>query len=142
LIIDFITGLLIGARRSPDTSVGAGAELKHQTPYHDMHWIYLVLAIVFEVAGTTCMKLSDGFTRLRPAGLMWLCYAVCFYCLTLALKKVDVSVAYAIWSGIGTALIATIGVLYFREPITLLKTMGILAIIGGVVALNLSGGTH
>jgi small multidrug resistance pump len=107
-----------------------------------MHWIYLTLAIVFEVAGTTCMKLSAGFSKALPAGLMWLFYGICFYCLTMALKKVDVSVAYAIWSGVGTALIATIGVLYFREPMTLLKVIGVLAIIGGVIALNLSGGTH
>jgi small multidrug resistance pump len=60
----------------------------------------------------------------------------------LALKKVDVSVAYAIWSGVGTALIATLGVLYFREPISILKVVGLAAIIGGVVALNMSGGTH
>lgn len=107
-----------------------------------MHWIYLTLAIFFEVAGTTCMKLSAGFTKSLPAALMWLFYGGCFYCLTLTLKKVDVSVAYAIWSGVGTALIATIGILYFREPITILKAIGLLAIIGGVVALNMSGGTH
>lgn len=58
------------------------------------------------------------------------------------LKKVDVGVAYAIWSGLGTALIATIGIIHFREPITLLKIVGLVAIIGGVVMLNLSGRTH
>lgn len=88
------------------------------------------------------MKLSAGFTRSTPSLLMWLFYAVCFYFLTLTLKKVDVSVAYAIWSGVGTALIATVGVLYFREPLTILKLVGIVAIIGGVIALNMSGGTH
>ena len=107
-----------------------------------MHWIYLTLAIVFEVTGTTCMKLSDGFSRLVPSVLMGVCYVVSFILLTFVLKRVDVSVAYAIWGGVGTALIATIGVLWFREPITLLKLCGLLAIIGGVVALNLSGGTH
>jgi small multidrug resistance pump len=107
-----------------------------------MHWIYLILAIVFEVAGTTCMKLSAGFSKAWPTVLMGAFYAVCFGFLTLALKKVDVSVAYAIWSGVGTALIATIGILWFREPLTLVKIFGLLAIIGGVVALNLSGGTH
>jgi small multidrug resistance pump len=107
-----------------------------------MHWIYLTLAIVFEVAGTTCMKLSAGFSRHLPAVLMALFYAACFYCFTLALKKIDVSVAYAVWSGLGTALIATIGVLWFREPFTLLKLCGLLAIIGGVITLNLSRGTH
>ena len=107
-----------------------------------MHWLYLTIAIVSEVAGTTSMKLSAGFTKATPSVLMWLFYGVCFYFLTLALKKVDVSVAYAIWSGVGTALIATVGVLYFREPISMLKVAGIVAIIGGVIALNLSGGTH
>jgi small multidrug resistance pump len=107
-----------------------------------MHWIYLTLAIVFEVAGTTCMKLSAGFTKSVPSVLMWLCYGICFGFLTLALKKVDLSMAYAIWSGVGTALIATVGVLYFREPVSVLKVVGLVAIIGGVIALNMSGGTH
>ena len=73
---------------------------------------------------------------------MWVFYALCFGFLTLALKKVDISTAYAIWSGVGTALIATIGVLYFREPVNTLKFVGIIAIIGGVIALHMSGGTH
>jgi len=107
-----------------------------------MHWIYLVLAILFEVAGTTCMKLSAGFSKLLPAVLMGVFYVVCFCFLALALKKVDVSIAYAIWSGVGTALVAAIGILWFREPTTLLKACGLLAIIGGVVALNFSRGTH
>jgi len=104
-----------------------------------MHWIYLTLAIVFEVAGTTCMKLSAGFTKAVPSVLMWVFYALCFFLMTLALKKFEVSVVYAIWSGVGTALIATVGILYFREPVTLLKMGGIAAIIGGIVALHLSG---
>jgi len=107
-----------------------------------MHWLYLILAVVFEVAGTTCMKLSVGFSKVWPAVLMALFYAVSLCFLTFALKKVDVGVTYAIWSGVGTALIATIGLLWFREPMTLLKVFGLLAIIGGVIALNLSGGTH
>ena len=104
-----------------------------------MHWIYLTLAIVFEVAGTTCMKLSAGFTKAVPSVLMWVFYALCFFLMTLALKKFEVSVVYAIWSGVGTALIATVGILCFREPLTLLKMGGIAAIIGGIVALHLSG---
>jgi small multidrug resistance pump len=107
-----------------------------------MHWIHLILAIVFEVAGTTCMKLSAGFSKPLPSVLMGVFYAVCFAFLTLALKKVDVSVAYAIWSGVGTALIAAIGLLWFREPLTVMKVCGLIAIIGGVVALNMSGETH
>lgn len=104
-----------------------------------MHWIQLTLAIVFEVAGTTCMKLSAGFTKPAAAAGMVLFYTACFFFLTLALKKIEVSVAYAIWSGVGTALIASIGVLYFREPLTAVKIIGLLAIIFGVVALNFEG---
>ena len=107
-----------------------------------MHWLYLILAIVFEVAGTTCMKLSAGFTKWVPSVLMWVFYGICFGFLTLALKKVDVSLAYAIWSGVGTALIASVGILCFREPVSILKFVGIVAIIAGVIALNLSGRTH
>lgn len=88
------------------------------------------------------MKLSAGFSRLVPTVLTGVFYVVCFGFLTLTLKKVDVGVAYAIWSGMGTALIAAIGILWFREPMTLLKVCGLLAIIGGVIALNISGGTH
>jgi len=103
-----------------------------------VHWLFLILAILFEVAGTTCMKLSAGFSRWGPSLLMGGFYVACFACLTLVLKKVDVGVAYAIWSGVGTALIATVGVLWFREPVTWLRVVGLLAIIGGVIALNWS----
>jgi len=102
-----------------------------------MHWLYLVGAIMFEVAGTTSMKLSNGFTRLTPSILMFVLYAFSFVCLTFAIKKIDMSVSYAIWSGVGTALIAFIGVLYFKETMTALKLVSILLIILGVVGLNI-----
>ena len=107
-----------------------------------MMWLYLVLAIVLEVSGTTCMKLSEGFTRLVPSILLFVFYSLSFGALTLALKRIDVSIAYAVWSGVGTALIATIGVLWFREPVTALKLISLGLIIIGVVGLNLSGGAH
>lgn len=107
-----------------------------------MMWIYLLLAILLEVSGTTCMKLSEGFTRTVPSILLFVFYSLSFGMLTLALKRIDVSVAYAVWSGVGTALIATIGVLWFKEPITALKLFSLALIIGGVVGLNLGGGTH
>jgi len=69
-------------------------------------------------------------------------YAASFVALTLALKKIEVSVAYAVWSGVGTALIAAIGMLYFRETVTTLKLVSILLIIIGVVGLNLNGATQ
>ena len=106
-----------------------------------MHWLYLLLAIILEVIGTTCMKLSEGFTKTLPSVLMFVLYALSFSALTLALKKVQVSVAYAIWSGMGTALIATIGVLWFKEPVNMLKLVSLVLIILGVIGLNL-GDAH
>jgi len=103
-----------------------------------MHpWLLLVSAIALEVAGTTSMKLSQGFTRLVPSVLLFVCYVASFVALTLALKKIEVSVAYAVWAGVGTALVAAIGIVYFREELTALKLVSILFIIVGVVGLNL-----
>jgi small multidrug resistance pump len=102
-----------------------------------MHWLYLAAAILFEVAGTTSMKLSHGFTKLTPSILIFVFYAISFVSLTYAVKKIDVSVSYAIWSGVGTALIAIIGVYYFKESMTPLKFFSLALIIIGVIGLNL-----
>ncbi len=104
-----------------------------------MHWIYLILAILFEVSGTTNMKLSQGFTRLIPSVLIFVFYSISFTFLTLALKRIDIGIAYAIWSGLGTAIVATIGIIWFREPVTLVKFISIILIIAGVVGLRLGG---
>ena len=107
-----------------------------------MSWLYLVLAIVLEVSGTTSMKLSQGFTQMLPSVLMFFFYGLSLGALTLALKSIDVSVAYAVWSGLGTALIATVGVLWLKEPLNILKIVSLMLIIIGVIGLNLSGGVH
>lgn len=107
-----------------------------------MYWLILCVAIVLEVCGTTCMKLSEGFTRLWPSILMGVFYVGSLGALTFALKKIDVSVAYAVWAGLGTALIAMLGIFYFHEPATTGKLVSLLLIIAGVVGLNLSGGGH
>lgn len=103
------------------------------------HWLFLCAAIVLEVAGTTSMKLSEGLTRVVPSILVFVFYAISFAAFSIALKKIDVSVAYAIWAGIGTAAIAVIGILYFRESVTAFKLISIAFIIIGVVGLNLGG---
>ncbi len=105
-------------------------------------WLALAGAIVLEVSGTVSMKLSDGFTKLLPSILIFVFYAASFAVLTLALKKIDVSVAYAVWAGVGTALIAAIGILYFKEPLSALKVFSIFLIIAGVIGLHLSGAKH
>ena len=107
-----------------------------------MSWLYLVLAIVLEVSGTTAMKLSQGFTKMLPSVLMFVCYGLSLSALTLALKRIEVSVAYAVWSGLGTALIATVGVLWLKEPLDSLKVISLMLIIMGVIGLNLSGGVR
>jgi len=103
-----------------------------------MGWFYLILAILFEVAGTTFMKISEGFTKTMPSIAMTIFYLLSLTMLTFALKKFEVSTAYAIWSGLGVALITIIGVVLFKESLTFTKIFGIILIIIGVVALQLS----
>jgi small multidrug resistance pump len=107
-----------------------------------MSWVYLVLAIVCEVFGTTCMKLSEGFTRLAPSVGMFALYLVSLGLLTLALKGIPVGMAYAIWSGLGTGLIAVIAAIFFHEPFTLSKTICLAMIVLGVAGLNYFGAGH
>ena len=103
-----------------------------------MSWIYLTLAIIMEVIGTAAMKLSHGFTKIVPSIMMLALYGLSFAFLTLAVKKIDVSIGYAIWAGIATALIAIVGILYFKEPATAIKIVSIALIVLGVIGLTLS----
>ncbi len=103
-----------------------------------MYWFFLAMAILFEVAGTTCMKLSEGFSKLVPSVLVFVLYGACFSLIILALKRIELSVTYAIWSGLGTALIAIIGIAWFHESVSLLKIVSIVLIVLGVVGLQLS----
>ncbi len=103
-----------------------------------MGWILLVLAILLEVAGTTNMKLSEGFSKLVPSVLVLFFYALSIIALTFAVNRLDVSVAYAVWSGMGTALVAVIGLWYFQESLTSIKVVALGLIIVGVVMLHLA----
>jgi len=102
-------------------------------------WIFLLIAILSEVAGTICMKLSMGLTKLIPTIVMFVLYGVSFSALALSLKTIDVSVSYAVWSGLGTAIIAVAGYFIFGEPLGGFKIASICLIIIGVVGLNISG---
>lgn len=75
----------------------------------------LLLAILFEVCGTTCMKLSQGFSRLLPSILIFAFYAIIFFLFTLAIKGMDISIAHAVWAGFGTALITVVGIFGFKS---------------------------
>ncbi|MEU7055545.1 multidrug efflux SMR transporter [Streptomyces sp. NPDC046197] len=106
-----------------------------------MGYLMLAGAIAAEVAATTAMKYSDGFSRFGPSLVTVLGYVVSFGLLAQTLKTVSIGTAYAIWSGVGTAAVAGLGLLLFGEGLGLAKIAGIVLIIGGVVVLNL-GGAH
>jgi small multidrug resistance pump len=101
-------------------------------------WIYLLVAIILEVSGTTAMKFSEGFTKILPSVFMFIFYLLSLVALTYALKKIDMSMAYAIWAGVGTALITVVGIFLFNESASLVKIASIALIIAGVVGLHLS----
>ena len=107
-----------------------------------MGWILLVGAIVLEVVGTTNMKLSEGFSKLVPSMLVLFFYALSIVALTFAVNRLDVSVAYAVWSGMGTALVAIIGIWLFQESLTTTKLIALGLIIVGVAMLHLTNKTH
>lgn len=100
-----------------------------------MSVLYLAAAIVLEICGTTSLKLAAGFTRIGPTGAVVVCYAASFALLSLALRGIDLSIAYAVWSGVGTAL----GVLWFGESAGAGKLLSLALIVVGVAGLHLSG---
>jgi small multidrug resistance pump len=107
-----------------------------------MSWVLLFIAIFFEVMGTTFMKLTEGFTKLVPTILMFVSYGIGLTMMNLALRQLDVSIVYAIWSGVGTVLITIIGIFWFKEPATAIKLISIVLIIFGVIGLNISERGH
>ena len=106
-----------------------------------MAYVFLLGAIAAEVVATAFMKSTEGFTRLWPTVAVLAGYAISFVLLSQAVKGVQVSVAYALWSALGTAAIVGIGAAFLGEPITVVKVAGISLIIAGVVTLNV-GGAH
>ena len=102
--------------------------------------LILLLAIVSEVVGTVALKASEGFARLGPTLLVVVGYVLTFYFLGLALKQIPLGVAYAIWSGLGTAGAVLAGVLLWRESLSPAGVVGIALIVAGVVILNLFPG--
>ena len=101
-----------------------------------MRWVYLLLAIITEVIGTSALKASHGFTVLLPSGVVVLGYGVAFYFLSLTLDSIPVGVAYALWSGIGIVLISAVGWLWFGQALDTAAMIGIALIVAGVGVLN------
>jgi small multidrug resistance pump len=102
-----------------------------------MHWIYLTIAILSEVIATSLLKAADGFTRWAPSLIVVIGYSASFYFLSLTLRTLSVGVAYAIWSGVGVALVSLIGWTIYNQSLSLATFIGITFICVGVVVLTL-----
>ena len=106
------------------------------TPTFTQAWWLLAAAIVFEIGGTVCMRLSDGFSRFTPSVLIFVFYAASFALNTFVIRVLGLSVVYAVWSGVGTVATAAIGFWYFKEPATVLKLTSIGLIVIGVFGVH------
>jgi small multidrug resistance pump len=102
--------------------------------------VLLALAITSEVAATVALRSTHGYSRPLPLLVVVLGYGAAFFLLGLVLRSIPVSVAYAVWSAVGTAAIAVIGMAILGEPVTVLKVASLALIIAGVVGLNVAGG--
>lgn len=102
------------------------------------NWLILFGSIGLELGGAISMKYAEGFTRLTPTVMALSLYGMSLYGFSVVLKRLEVGIAYAVWAGLGTALMALIGIVFFKEDTSFLKIAGIVLIVAGVVALNLS----
>ena len=101
-----------------------------------LQWVFLVVAIVTEVSGTSALKASEGFHRLVPSIVVVVGYAASFYFLSLTLDTIPVGVAYAIWSGVGIVLISLIGYFLLGQSLDTPAVVGMALIAVGVVVIN------
>ncbi|GHE22166.1 QacE family quaternary ammonium compound efflux SMR transporter [Halomonas urumqiensis] len=101
-----------------------------------MAFVYLALAIVAEVVGTSALKASEGFTRLWPSVTVVVGYGLAFYLLALVLRSIPVGIAYAIWAGLGIVLVTLVGVIVYGERPDLPALLGMAMIVGGVVVIQ------
>ncbi len=101
-----------------------------------LNYLYLFIAIVAEVIATSCLKLSENFTRLGPSVATVVGYAVAFYFLSLTLRAIPTGIAYAIWSGTGIVLISLVGWLVLGQRLDAAAIAGMGLIVAGVVVIN------
>lgn len=101
-----------------------------------MHWFYLAIAILSEVVATSALKATEGFTRGMPSLVVVVGYVCAFFFLSLTLRVIPLGVAYAVWSGIGLALVSLVGWLVYHQPLDAAALAGIGLIVAGVVVLN------
>ena len=101
-----------------------------------MKWVYLAFGILFEIIALVFMKKSEGFTKLVPILFVFLFYSLALGCLILVLRKMDTSIAYAIWASAGIFIIALVGIIWLNEPVTVIKIVSMILIILGVIGLE------
>ena len=106
------------------------------------YYFYLSLAILFEIAATSLLKLSQGFSKLFFGCLALMFYGFCFFFLSLSLKGMKLNLVYAIWSGVGLVGTTVLSILLFHEKVTFASLLGIALVIVGLVILNLSQKIH
>ncbi|WP_367867988.1 multidrug efflux SMR transporter [Pedobacter sp. WC2423] len=100
-------------------------------------YIFLFLAIISEIIATTAIKASEEFTRLWPAVIVIFGYALAFYFLSLTLRKIDLGIAYAVWSGAGIIIVTTIGAVFYKQKPDMPAIIGIGLIISGIIVINI-----
>ena len=103
-----------------------------------MCWIFLGLAGILEVVWALALKYSDGFSRLWPSVITILALVDSFCLLVLAMRQLPVGTAYAVWIGIGATGAVIFGMLFLGEPVTLLRVVSLIAVVGGIVGLKFS----
>jgi quaternary ammonium compound-resistance protein SugE len=101
-----------------------------------MAWVYLVLAGLFEVGFASTIKLTNGFTKLVPSIIFLVCATASFMLLSRAVRELPISTAYAVWTGIGAAGTAVVGILLYKEPASALKILCLATLIASVVGLK------
>jgi small multidrug resistance pump len=104
-----------------------------------MPWLYLGIAIVSEVIATSALKASASFTRLAPSVAVVAGYLAAFYFLSRTLETIPIGVAYAIWSGVGVALVSLVGWIVYRQRLDLPTGIGMALIVAGVLVIQLFG---
>lgn len=102
-----------------------------------LNYVFLILAIVAEAAGTTLLKMSEQFTKLVPSVSSLVCYVASLYLLSLCLRTIPIGIAYATWSALGIALITISGIYFFKQMPDIGAIIGLVLIISGVAVLNL-----
>ena len=105
-----------------------------------MNWLILIFAGLLEVVWAVGLKYTHGFTKPLPSVVTVVAMAASFYCLSLAMRALPLSIAYTVWVGIGMVGAVLFGIIFLKEPVNLFKVVSLLLIISDILGLKLSSG--